>query len=399
VGRRRVPEGKVKVKTMAGKKILYPYEYDKNRRKKAKLYSKQKLYTGLLNGIIIPILVLGLIFFTGFSGWLEEILFGMISNSPLDYYWIGVFLYILSFMIIVFLTGFPVSYYSGYVIEHRYDLSNQTSVQWFKDQIKSLLLSLLLSSPLIMGVFYLGSNYPNWWWLYAGIISFVIMGVLSNISHLIFFPLFYNMEELEDEELSEGLIQIAEQNGVPEVEKVVEVKAGEKTEKANAGFAGMGKTKRIYLFDTLLEKFHEDEIKSVVAHEMGHYVNKDTIRFIFLEALLIFPVFFAAGKLLDIWGGFQSISNLPIFILILFGLYSLIDPLTLAYSRHREREADRFALDVVQDKKAMVSTFKRLSDIALSEISPKKIIEIMFYSHPPPSKRIKTIQNSVIKED
>ncbi|MGM0509965.1 MAG: M48 family metalloprotease [Thermoplasmatota archaeon] len=378
---------------MAENKISYPYEYDKKRRKKAKLYSKQKLYTGLLNGIIIPILVLGLIFFTGLSGWLEEALFGMISNSPLDYYWMGVFLYILSFMIIVFLTGFPVSYYSGYVIEHRYDLSNQTSFQWFKDQAKSLLLSLLLSSPLILGVFYLGSNFPEWWWLYAGIISFVIMGVLTNISHLVFFPLFYNMEELEDEELSEKLIQIAEDNGVPEVEKVVEVKAGEKTEKANAGFAGMGKTKRIYLFDTLLDKFHKDEIKSVVAHEMGHYVNKDVIRYIVLEALLIFPVFFIAGHLLDYWGGFTSISNLPIFILILFGLYSLIDPLTLAYSRHREREADRFALEVVKDPKAMISTFKRLSDISLSEISPKKIIEIMFYSHPPPEKRIRMVKD------
>ncbi len=384
---------------MAENKIQYPYDYDKDKRKKAKLYSKQKLYIGLLNGILIPLLVLGFIFFSGFSVWLEETSFGLISNTPLDFYWLGVFLYIISFMVIVFLTSIPVSYYSGYVIEHRYDLSNQTFFQWLKDQIKSLFLSLLISSPLIMGVFFLGSNYPERWWLYAGMISFVIMGVLTNISHLIFFPLFYNMEELDDEELSKELIKIAEDNGVPQVEKVVEVKAGEKTEKANAGFAGMGKTKRIYLFDTLLEKFHRDEIKSVVAHEMGHYVNKDIIRFIVLEALLIFPIFFAAGKILDYWGGFESISNLPIFILILFGLYSLIDPLTLAYSRHREREADGFALQIVKDKRAMISTFKRLSDIALSEISPRKIVEIMFYSHPPPEKRINMIEQKSVKEN
>ncbi len=368
--------------------IRYPYKFDPEKRKLAKIYSKQKLYTGVLQGIILPLIALLLIYYLRVSHWLEAFIFDSISGTALDHYWLGVALFVALFISIVFLVGFPVSYYSGYILEHRYELSNQTLFQWLKDQLKSFLISVLISTPIITGVFYLGSTYPEMWWLYAGIIAFVLLGVLSNISHLILLPLFFETEELEDEGLTEELIHIAEENGVPEVEKVIEVKAGEKTEKANAAFAGMGKTKRIYLFDNLLNKFHKDEIKGVVAHEMGHYVNKDVLRYIVLQALLIFPIFYFSGWALEFWGGFNSIANLPIFILVLFGLYSLIDPLMLAYSRHREREADKFALAVVKDRTAMISTFKRLSDIALSEVSPSKLIEVMFYSHPAPKKRI-----------
>ncbi|MFO7992378.1 MAG: M48 family metalloprotease [Thermoplasmata archaeon] len=379
-------------------KVVYPYKFDPKKRKSAKIYSKQKLYTGVFQGIIIPLITLLLIYYLKISHLLERSIFRSISGTALDHYWLGVAMFVALFISIVFLVGFPISYYSGYVLEHRYDLSNQNFFQWLKDQLKSFVISVLISTPIIAGVFYLGSTYPEWWWLYAGMIAFVLLGVLSNISHLILLPLFFDTEELDDEELAEDLIQIAEKNGVAKVEKVVEVKAGEKTEKANAAFAGMGRTKRIYLFDNLLNKFHKDEVKGVVAHEMGHYVNKDVLRYIALQALLIFPIFYVSGWALEFWGGFTSIANLPIFILILFGLYSLIDPLMLAYSRHREREADRFALGVVKDRTAMVSTFKRLSDIALSEVNPGRVIEIMFYSHPAPKKRIQMAKSIDYKD-
>lgn len=370
------------------KELQYPYEFDEGKRKKAKVYSKQKFYTGIFQGVVLYLLFLSLIYFTGFSYHLESWIEGLASGTALANRWVISALFVLIFSSLLSLISLPVSYYSGFILEHKYDLSNESLGEWAKDQLKSFSLSLVLIVPLTLGLFFLGYTFPDLWWLYAGILLFVITGILSNISHLVILPLFYDLEELEDEDLKERLVEMAEEHGVTKLEKVVVVKAGEKTEKANAGFAGMGKTKRLLLFDTLLEKFHPREIESVVAHEMGHYVNKDTIRFVMISALLIFPIFYVTGLIFTRYASFESIYHLPFFLLILYGLYSVIDPVTNAYSRHREKKADDFANRTINDPEATISSFKRLSDIDLAETDPSRIIEIFFYSHPSPKKRI-----------
>ncbi len=366
----------------------FPYEFDPEKRKIAKVYSKQQLLIGLFQGILIPVSFLFVVYVSSFSQWLELSFFDILVNTPLHGYWLVAALYVVALMLIIFAIGLPLAFYAGYKLEHDYDLSNQSVGSWIKDQGKSLLVSLLITTPLITGVFFLGKTYPDKWWLYAGLALFVVTGVISNIAHLVLLPLFFNTEELKDDKLSERLKGLAEENGVTGVEKVIKVFASEKTEKANAGFAGMGKTKRIYLFDTLLNKFHEREVEGVVAHEMGHYVNRDVPRYILLEGLIIFPIFFLVNLLFTNWASFDNIYHLPLFLLILYGLYSIIDPITLAYSRHREREADTFALDAIGDPVPLISAFKRLSDIDLAEVNPRRSVEILFYSHPAPYKRI-----------
>ncbi len=375
--------------TSEKEQVEYPYEFDEEKRKKAKVYSKQKMYTGFFGGTILTLLYLSVTYFTGFAEHLSYWIGDMTSGTLLSHHWMNAAIFIAFYFLLLSLISLPVSYYSGFLLEHKYDLSNETLRGWVKDQLKSLAISLLMTTPIILGLFFLGSTFPDLWWLYAGILLFAISGILSNISHLVILPLFYDLEELSDEELKQRLVEMAESHGVKKVEKVVVVKAGEKTEKANAGFAGMGKTKRLLLFDTLLEKFHPKEIESVVAHEMGHYVNKDVIRFMLINAVLIFPMFYLAGEVFTSWWSFANIYHLPIFLLILYGLYSLVDPATLAYSRYREKEADRFAIRAVKDRDAFISTFKRLSDIALSEVDPHRLVEIFFYGHPTPIKRIK----------
>ncbi|MFP4609253.1 MAG: M48 family metallopeptidase [Candidatus Aenigmatarchaeota archaeon] len=369
--------------------LSYPYEFDEKRRKKARLYSKQKMYTGFFGNTLLYLLFLSSTYYSGFAEYMLFLIDHLTAGTMFAHHWILATIFIMVFFVLLYIVSLPISYYSGFVLEHRYDLSNQTLVEWAKDQSIALLISLALGTPIVLGLFFLGTTFPDLWWLYAGILLFVISGILSNISHLVILPLFYDLEELKDKDLKQRLIDMAEAHGVKKVEKVVVVKAGEKTEKANAGFAGMGKTKRLLLFDTLLEKFHPDEIESVVAHEMGHYVNKDILRFMAINAVLIFPMFYLAGRIFTLWGSFANIYQLPLFLLILYGLYSLVNPLTLAYSRCREKEADRFALRTVKDKEAFISTFKRLSDIALSEVNPPRVVEILFYSHPAPIKRIK----------
>ena len=368
--------------------ITYPYQFDKEKRKKAKLYSKQKFYTGVIQtfGLYLPFLAIT--YFSGFTRILESWIREMASGTPISHHWVISAVFILIYSILLYIISLPISYYSGFRLEHKYDLSNDTTWDWVKDQIKSLLISLVFMVPIILALFFLGYSFPDLWWLYAGILLFVISGILSNISHLVILPLFYELEELEDESLKKRLVEMSEKHGVAKLKKVVVVKASEKTEKANAGFAGMGKTKRLLLFDTLLDKFHPKEIEGVVAHELGHYVNKDVIRFVFISAALIFPIFYLTGRIFTAYGSFENVYHLPLFLLILYGLYSSIDPLTNAYSRYREKKADRFAIETTEDPRAMVSGFKRLSDIDLAEVDPHKLIEIFFYDHPAPKKRI-----------
>ncbi|MBS3816201.1 MAG: M48 family metallopeptidase [Candidatus Thermoplasmatota archaeon] len=378
--------------------VDYPYEFDEETRKKAEVYSKQKFYTGIFQSVVLYLSFLFISYLSGFSHFLVEWIRTVVEGTFLYNYWIVAAIFVMIYSALLYLISLPVSYYSGFILEHRYDLSNQTLGDWSKDQVKSFFISLIFLTPLILGVFFLGNTFSSLWWLYAGILLFVISGILSNISHLILLPLFYDLEELKDESLKERLIDMAERHGVKKVEKVVVVKAGEKTEKANAAFAGMGKTKRLLLFDTLLEKFHPKEIESVVAHEMGHYVHKDILRFMMISGLLIFPMFYISGEIFTIWGSFEQIYHLPLFLLIIYGLYSLIDPATKTYSRYRERKADRFALETVNDSNAMVSAFKRLADIDLAELDPSKYIEILFYDHPAPIKRIKMAEEEDQKD-
>ncbi|MFP4142618.1 MAG: M48 family metallopeptidase [Thermoplasmata archaeon] len=378
---------------MSGKNgVEYPYEFDEERRRKAKLYSKQKFFTGIIQtfGLYLPFLALT--YFLGLTRYLENWIFETASGTFLADQWVVWALFILIYSILLYLISLPVSYYSGFILEHKYDLSNDTFWDWSKDQIKSLIISMIFMVPITLGLFFLGYSFPEWWWLYAGILLFVISGILSNISHLIILPLFYELEELEDDSLKERLTEMAEKHGVAKLKKVMVVKASEKTEKANAGFAGMGKTKRLLLFDTLLDKFHPKEIEGVVAHELGHYVNKDVVRFILINAALIFPIFYLSGRIFTAYASFESIHHLPLFLLILYGLYSLVDPLTNAYSRHRERKADEFSIKTTDDPDAMISGFKRLSDIDLAELNPHRLIEIFFYDHPAPKKRIEMVE-------
>jgi STE24 endopeptidase len=368
--------------------ISYPYKFDEERRRKARTYSSQKLYTGLIQMTIIPLVTLSIFHLTSISKNLENFVFTAISESIMDYYWVGGAAFILLLLLVLFLVGLPISYYSGYILKHRYDLSNQSFGEWGKDRVKFLILSLVLATPLILGVFSLGETFPTMWWLYTGVVSFVIVGIFMNSYHIVILPLFFTTEELEDEDLRQRLLALAKKSDVPIVERIIEIKASEKTEEVNAMFGGMGRTKRIFLYDTLLEKFHKKEIEGVVAHEMGHYVNKDILRFIVLEGIEIFLILCIAGVLFTQWGSFDSIASLPLLMLLLVGLYSVVTPFSLAYSRHRERMADAFALDVVGDSEPLISVFNRLSDIDLIEVDPPRIIEILFYSHPPPKKRI-----------
>lgn len=175
--------------------------------------------------------------------------------------------------------------------------------------------------------------------------------------------------------------------GVGGIEGVYIADESRKSKKPNAMFSGFGHTKRIILFDTLTKAFTKDEIETVIAHEVAHYVNKDIPRFILLETAKALVILFLIDRIASFYSISLDITSLS-FVLVAYTTMDFISlPFINSYSRHREYYADLFALKTARKKKAQISTEKRLADMALSHV-PHPLIEMWFYSHPNFQKRI-----------
>lgn len=294
-----------------------------------------------------------------------------------------------------FLLSLPLSYYEGFVLPHRYDLSNQDLKGWIQDQAKGILVGGILGG-LVLEVIYAVLRFaPETWWLWAAGILLVFNVILANLAPVLLMPLFFKFEPLDEEhaELKERLIQLAERAGA-HVRGVYKFDMSRRTKAANAALTGLGNTRRIILGDTLLDEFSNDEIETVLAHELGHHVNKDIPMGIVIESLTTLLGFYLASLVLE-WGvglfGFSGpadIAGLPLFILVI-GLYSLITmPLTNGFSRWRERRADRYALQATHKPEAFASAMTRLANQNLADADPEPWVEVLLYSHPALNKRI-----------
>jgi STE24 endopeptidase len=291
----------------------------------------------------------------------------------------------------------PVALASGHGVERHFSLSNQTLSHWFLDHLKEFILSLLLGVGAGELVYFALRRFPeHWWWMCAGAFTLFAI-VLTHLAPVLLFPLFYRFEPLENEALKNRLIALCERMNT-HVRGVYNWKISEKSNKANAALAGLGRTRRIILADTLLKDFSEDEIEVILAHEVGHHVHNDIWKNIAAQTLFTFVVFFLLSKLLarlTPMFGFLSISdvaNLPLLMLLSMGFSILTVPLASVFSRGRERAADRFALDATRRVDAFISSMEKLGEKNLAERQPNRWIEFVFHSHPCIARRIAAAQ-------
>ncbi|MFH1196184.1 MAG: M48 family metallopeptidase [bacterium] len=352
----------------------------------AKKYNNIKLAVGIGKGVLSFFLIL-LFVALGYSEQLEIYLRTFSVN---DY---------LVFILFVIVTGlavsilfFPVNYYSGFYLEHKYNLSNQTFLQWVWENFKAALVAGVIGLPLLV-VFYFVINYfGSWWWLPFAVIMFVVSVLLARIVPVIILPIFYKITPLENEDLKERILRLAGAVGM-KVENVFKFNMSKETKKANAAFTGLGKTKRILLGDTLLDSFTNDEIETVIAHELGHYKHKHIIKNIFIGTFFSFATFFLMAVFYDLsisWFGFSSINQiaaLPILSLwgMLIGLSET--PITNWISRKYEYQADEYAVTSTKLQNEFINTLEKLTDQNLSDREPHPFVEWFFYSHPSIKKR------------
>jgi STE24 endopeptidase len=287
----------------------------------------------------------------------------------------------------------PFALYQGYVLEHRYGLSNQTLGRWGRDHAKGAALSIVFAGIGVSIVYATLDWTPAWWWAVSAAIFAVVMVGLVQLAPVLLLPLFYKFKPLERPSLVARLVKLAER-GRTRVGGVYEWALGAHTKKANAALAGLGRTRRILLSDTLLADYSDDEIEVVLAHELSHHVHHDLWRAMAFQTALLFVSFFAAHLMLLSLNdrlalrGISDPAGLPLLLLVAGACSLLLMPMANALSRSHERRADRYALDTTRQPDAFISAMKRLSQQNLAEEHPSRLVQWLFYSHPPIRERI-----------
>ena len=314
-----------------------------------------------------------------------------------EYYALRIFWYVLLLSAISKALGIGVDFY-GYRLEHRFHLSNQKLGSWIKDQFKGWILGLLLGTLLAEIVYGLMRTSPEHWWIYAWLIFIGLFIFFAQIAPVVLFPLFYKFSPLQNEELKGRLVRLGERAGT-RVRGVYEWKLSEKSKKANAALTGLGATRRIILADTLLENYSNDEIEAVLAHELGHHVHGHTLKIILVEMGVALLGFWAANQVLQyaiyeqhLFQHLTDFANMPLLVLVFSALSMVLMPARNAYSRFTERQADIYCWKSVPSIGPYVTAMEKLDKQNLSESHPSRLVEILFHSHPPISKRIAAAQ-------
>ncbi len=296
-------------------------------------------------------------------------------------------------MLILALVELPFAYYHGHVLEHRYGLSTQSRAHWFSDQAKGVAVGLVLAVFGTAVVYGALRQWPEqWWWVSATSFAIATVG-LAQLAPVVLLPIFYKFKPLDRPALADRLMKLAalaRTNVVGVFEWIV----SSHTRKANAALAGLGRTRRILLSDTLLADYSEDEIEVILAHELAHHVHRDLWRGIAVQTLALFAGFYLASQILAASAGALGLrglsdpAGLPVLLVIAGAWTFILMPVVNALSRAQERAADRYALQTTRNVDAFVTAMKRLSQQNLAEEYPSPLVRLLFYSHPPSRERI-----------
>ena len=292
--------------------------------------------------------------------------------------------------------SFPLAFYSGHVIEHRFKLSTQTFGRWLWRYAKRNLLAGGLSLVMVLGLYWLIWTTGAAWWLAAAGAFFVVSIVLGQLAPVLILPLFYRIEKLDAPELTDRISRLARGTGLS-IEGVYRMDLSEETVKANAMLAGLGRTRRVLLGDTLLKGFLPDEIEVVFAHEIGHHVFRHIRKMILAGLATSTAGFWICDRLLTGWVaqsggqtdyGLMPVYTLPFLLLILAMFALLLEPLQNAVSRHFERQCDRYALRRTGMNDAYLSAFRKLARLNKDDPDPHWLDVLLFHSHPPVAERL-----------
>ena len=341
---------------------------------------------GLLYGVVIAAVFLR----TGLSRWMRNA-GERISRRP----WLQTLVYALLWLLAGFVLGLPLSIYEGFVREHQYGLATQDFGAWFGDQLKGLLV-LLVMGPVVIALLYAAVRRAGArWWVWAGGGAFVLILFVMMFAPVFVEPLFNKYQALREGPERQAVLSMAHANLIP-TDNVLEFDASKQTTRVSANVAGFAGTTRVALNDNLLNKTSLPEIKGVMGHEMGHYVLNHGFRgSVYLTLVIVFGFWFVHrvfDGLLARWGGRLGLRDrgdvaaLPLAIAVLSVYFFFATPLVNSIVRQMEAEADAFGLNAAREPHGFAMAAMRLS--AYRKLRPGPLEEIVFYDHPSGYQRV-----------
>jgi STE24 endopeptidase len=361
--------------------------FDSEQVERARRYHRP-VYLARVAGLALGLFVLALLSFSGVGDGVFELVDGL----P----WWGE---ALAFSALVTLVGSlvstPLAFWRGYLHERRWGFSTQTLGGWLSDRAKGLAIGLVLTALPMLGLIAAIRVFPSWWPVVAAAGAAMLVFVLSFLAPVVLEPVFNKFAPLPDEALAAELRALADRAGVP-VRDVLVADASRRTKKHNAYVSGLGKTRRVVLWDTLLDRGEPGEIRLVVAHELGHrrfrHVATWTVLTTAGTAAFVaglWALFHWDGLLAALDAGGPGDARVIPFVLLAGALVELaVQPFALALSRRWERDADRFSLDLTGDADAYEQTHRNLALSNLGDLSPPRAAYIFFFSHPSAPERL-----------
>jgi STE24 endopeptidase len=338
-------------------------------------------------GMLVSAVFNLIFYFAGFSSFMAT---REIASSVIVVFVV----YMLVYASLQEIVGLPLSYLSGFIVEKKYGFSNQTREEWFKDHLKSFIVSLVFSIIIFGALLFIFEKFLNSWWLIAACFMVFFSVVISIIFPVWIMPIFHKYESIEDDELKDSLSDILKGAGL-KIKGFFREDTSRKTTKENAMLVGLGKTKRVILTDNIINNMKLDEIRTVLAHEVGHYKKAHMVKMIFtglffnlfafyvlhLTFTVLFPAFLTGVR--------ANLALLPIFLLFL-GLIDLtfLKILQNWLIRRFENEADMEALKLTKDTDAFKRAMAGLANRNLANAYPNFWVKLIYYSHPPIGERL-----------
>ncbi len=355
----------------------------------ARRYGHLQLVAGLADKALDIVVLAVMAFFVAqpAAAWLSRI-----DPHPSVQLWL-LFLLITAVHLAV---SFPLSYYSGFLLEHRFGLSRLTFARWLWRYVKMQGLAIVFGGLLLWGLYGVIWTTGGWWWLVAAGLFFLVSVVAGQLIPVLIMPLFYKIQPIENAELLERMSLLAAGTGLA-ISGVYRFDLSADTAKANAMLAGLGRTRRVLMGDTLLANFSPDEIEVIFAHEIGHHVFRLIRKMIAGGAIYTAVGFWVVDRLVMAWVHATDpaadythfpVATLPLVMLVLTLFSLLLEPLQNAISRRFERQSDRYALERTGRREAYISAFEKLARLNKDDPSPHPLEVFWFHSHPPIAERL-----------
>ena len=315
------------------------------------------------------------------------------SLVQIDSYLLKAIVFVDLFIIINWILTLPFELYSTFKLNKKYEFSNITPALFIKDTIKTGVLFLVFGSLVIAGISFIINNFPSWW-IFGFVFIFAVIILINMLYPVIRDKMFDKFEKLKDKELEEKIEKLLDEVGFKS-SGVFSVDASKRDNRLNAYFGGLGSTKRVVLFDTLVEKLTHNELLAVLGHELGHFKNGDILKNIGIMGFVMFVFFAIFGNLSDELFLGLNLQNEPYAIITVFLIFSpilsfFLMPLISLISRHNEYAADSFGSNLAT-KEDLVTALLKLANENKSFPLSHPLYIFFYYSHPPLIERFKEL--------